>query len=425
MTTGTSTIKDIKRLTEHFKYVRSMFEQIAAPLETEDFVIQSVEDVSPPKWHLAHTTWFFEQVVLESYIKNYKPYNKDYYFLFNSYYNSFGERTIRQHRGTLSRPTVEEVFTYRKEVEKRVLEFLSTVDDKVVNEVYDLIELGINHEQQHQELMLADTKWNFGENPLLPLYKKTKQSQFVDAVEHHWIPFSGGVVDIGFDSPEFSYDNEQPKHKALIHDFKLSNRLVTCGEYLEFIQDGGYEKPNLWLDEGWTMVNTQDIRKPQYWHKIDGKWQIFTLGGLKELNLHEPVCHVSMYEAAAFARWAGARLATEFEWEHASNSVEEQESNFLESDYLHPSVLTDDSPKLQQMIGDLWEWTSSAYLPYPGYKQEEGALGEYNGKFMSNQIVCRGGSCITPKSHFRNTYRNFFQPDKRWVVLGFRLAKDA
>lgn len=414
-------------LIEKFNAVRAYSEQLCQPLETEDYVIQSIEDVSPPRWHLAHTTWFFEQVVLEQFAKNYIPYHADYYFLFNSYYNTFGQRVMRTHRGTLSRPTVLEIYEYRNEVNLRMRKLIEEIDSKQFARMASLVELGLNHEQQHQELTLTDIKWNLGANPLYPVYRKLPvSSDKQSANPPRFITIKGSVFSAGHSSSEFSFDNETPKHDALVADFKLMDRLVTCGEFLRFVNDGGYQNPSLWLDDGWSIVTEQGWKYPHYWIKKDSNWLIYTLGGLRSFNDCEPVCHVSYFEAAAYARWAGKRLPTEYEWERAAQLIEDKisEGNFADNDTLHPVAADKNSEGLKQMFGDVWEWTNSAYLPYPGYLQAQGALGEYNGKFMSGQMVCRGGSCATSRNHFRITYRNFFQPDKRWQFLGFRLASD-
>ena len=421
-----ASVQQRERLLEQYDRVRRFTERLCQPLAVEDYVIQAMPDVSPPKWHLGHTTWFFEQVVLHQLAGDYRPYRERYYYVFNSYYETFGERLQRPLRGTLSRPTVEEVLRYREEIDRRIGEFIRSVSDTVYQQAAKLIEIGLHHEQQHQELILTDTKWNFGANPLLPRYRELAEpAPDQEPAPPRYVEVPGGVVEIGHAGDGFAYDNETPRHRVYVQDFALMDRLVTCGEFLEFIQDGGYRRAELWLDDGWTTVQTQGWEHPHYWHRTDEGWMVFTLGGPRRLNPAEPVCHVSYYEAAAFARWAGKRLPTEFEWEHAARTagVRATAGNFVEDDLLHPRA-AGDGDGLKQMLGDCWEWTNSAYLPYPGYLQAHGALGEYNGKFMSGQMVCRGGSCVTAREHIRITYRNFFQPEKRWQFFGIRLAED-
>ena len=433
--TSVSISSDRKALLEEFKSVRAQSTRLAAPLQPEDCVVQSMADVSPTKWHLAHVTWFFERVILQQFKDNYRPYNESYYYIFNSYYNSLGQQAERIRRGTLSRPTIAEIMEYRAAIDERALEFIETAPDDKWDEIAYLFKLGFNHEQQHQELLLTDIKNVFALNPLHPAYQSLspQQATSVGALRNNYLTFKGGLCEIGVDGANsiqkpFSYDNERPRHKVYLEDFKLLPRLITCGEFLEFIEDGGYETPSLWLSDGWALLQQERWRHPLYWQKDDSGWKIMTLAGLRELNPAEPVCHVSYYESWAYARWAGKRLPTEAEWEVAAQTLDEiqRDGNFVENGVLHPAP---DSPacgehdmSLSQMFGDVWEWTASAYLPYPGYIQEAGPLGEYNGKFMSDQMILRGGSCLTPHSHVRETYRNFFQCDKRWQMTGFRLA---
>ncbi len=411
--------------------MRQQTETICRPLETEDYVIQSMEDVSPPKWHLGHTTWFFEQIILESFRDSYERYHPEFYFVFNSYYDSFGERVLRANRGTLSRPVVRQVYDYRKEIDRRMLELLESGDDSRLAELARLTVLGINHEQQHQELLITDIKHILARNPLRPVYLERRTPVPDSPVPGMaFVSFEGGLHEFGAKNPAFAYDNEYPRHRAYVGDFKLADRLVTCGEFLEFIEDGGYENSMLWLSDGWDTVKTRNWKAPLYWEQHGGQWHLATLSGFRSLRPEEPVCHVSFYEAAAYARWTDKRLPTEFEWELAAKSLGDHplKGNFLESGQFHPTGSGDDRQsggKLKQMFGDVWEWTNSAYLPFPGYLREQGALGEYNGKFMSNQMILRGGSCATPRSHIRDTYRNFFQCDKRWQFTGFRMASDA
>jgi ergothioneine biosynthesis protein EgtB len=422
-----------QELLSAFDVVRRTTERICQPLVTEDYVIQSMPDVSPPKWHLAHTTWFFERVVLQQFSKNYQPYNEQYYFLFNSYYQSFGERWSRDVRGTLSRPTVKDVFEYRAAINERTRSFIRSVGHEEYEQIAALVELGLHHEQQHQELLVTDIKHILASNPLRPIYKSNSshQSRTKSIVgPAKFIGIQGGMFEMGATKDGFAWDNEFPRHKAFVNDFGLMDRLVTCGEFLEFMNDGGYENPLLWLSDGWDVVTRERWNAPMYWEKVDDEWQITTLSGTRPIDPNEPVSHVSYYEASAYARWADKRLPMEAEWERAATSVKTAAScgNFLETENYHPVPLGHapgvDPDGLSQMFGDVWEWTSSSYLPYPGYKQEKGPLGEYNGKFMINQMVLRGGSCATPRTHIRSTYRNFFQCDKRWQFTGFRLASD-
>jgi ergothioneine biosynthesis protein EgtB len=386
--------------------------------------VQPIADVSPPKWHLGHTTWFFETFVLAR-LPAYRVFHPDYNFLFNSYYESIGARVIRTNRGNMTRPAVKDLFAYRAYVDSAMVYFLES-DQADTCEVQELVELGLNHEQQHQELLVTDIKYILGNNPLFPVYRSRPvllsdgADQRLPAETYTEVP--EGVYPIGYDGKGFYFDNEKGLHRVFLHPFRISNRLVTNAEYLEFIQDGGYTQFIHWLQEGWEWVKAQQIQSPLYWHLIDGQWFQYTLHGLEKLSPLEPVTHLSYYEAEAFARWKGKRLPTEFEWEVACQQQNPAlaEGNFLESGRLHPAPVREGH---HQLFGDVWEWTNSAYLPYPYYQKAEGALGEYNGKFMINQMVLRGGSCATPQSHIRATYRNFFQPDKRWQFTGVRLAE--
>lgn len=416
-----------ENLKERYQTVRNFSLKLCETLKTEDFVVQSMPDVSPTKWHLAHTSWFFETFVLRKSKKDYKPLNENYAYLFNSYYMQAGERFYRPHRGLLSRPTVNEVFEYRKYIDENMFEFIDNSDENMFNELAPVIEIGINHEQQHQELLLTDIKHVFSINPLKPVYREIKSIVDGDIPKFNWVDFDGGIYETGYDGGGFSYDNEIPKHKEYLHPYMLANRLVTNGEFFEFIEDGGYKKPELWLSDGIATVAREGWDSPMYWEKQNGEWWIFKLNGFHKLDLNEPVCHVSHFEADAFARWKDARLPTEAEWEAASSNLP-VEGNFVENGIYHTSPFNfsnGSENKLYQMFGDVWEWTQSAYLPYPGYKTLPGALGEYNGKFMSGQIVLRGGSCATSVTHIRKTYRNFFYPQSRWQFMGIRLAKDA
>ncbi|MBN4072360.1 ergothioneine biosynthesis protein EgtB [bacterium AH-315-F03] len=423
--------------------VRRQSEKLAEPLCAEDTAIQPIPDVSPTKWHLGHMSWFFEQVILCKFLSNYQPSHPDFFFIHNSYYDSFGQRVERTKRGTLSRPTLAEIMNYRREIDERMCEFLTGVSENLWDEVTNLLQIGINHEQQHQELLLTDIKYVLAENPLHPVYRNTlpnvssaPSAPSATIPQITFLSFSGGLMEIGADENDtkrFSYDIEGPRHKIYLNDFKLASRPVSCGEFLEFINDGGYDNPLLWLSDGWAAKEEQHWSAPLYWKRSENQWHIMTLSGLRELNESEPVCHVSYYEAWAFARWAGKRLPTEAEWEIASAIAESDlaRCNLVEAELFHPRIFNaedyseNSGTKLKRMIGDVWEWTASAYLPYPGYTQITGPLGEYNGKFMSGQMVLRGGSCATPQSHIRNTYRNFFQYDKRWQFSGFRLAQDS
>mgnify|MGYP000978965229 CR=1 FL=1 len=399
-------------LPELFKVVRARTVELCEPLEIEDYIPQPVIDVSPPKWNIAHTTWFFEEMILKKFAADYEVFDPDFGFLFNSYYNTIGERTARDHRGDLSRPTVKKVFEYREYVDEKMLELLAANDS---DELRELVILGCNHEQQHQELFLTDLKYTFSVNPLFPAYRdgyvpeEQPEPQTPLLPEEGW-PKAGVVVaaggefldiegctyEIGFEGDGFCFDNELARHEVVLRDFSISSRLVTNGEFLEFIEDGGYRRHELWHAEGWDWVNREQISSPLYWNKRDGEWHYFTLGGLRKLPPEALLCHVSFYEASAFAEWKGMRLPTEFEWEAANEKFR---------------------------WGLRWEWTNSAYLPYPGFSKPGGAVGEYNGKFMINQMVLRGGSVATPEGHSRPSYRNFFHPHLRWQFTGIRLVR--
>ncbi len=413
-------------LIDNYRTVREFTEGLCKPLRTEDYVIQSMPDVSPTKWHLAHTSWFFETFVLFKVNPYYKSPHPQYSYLFNSYYVQVGERQVRSERGLLSRPTVEEVYHYRHHVDRNMLEFLGEADKAEVEEIAPVIEIGLHHEQQHQELILTDIKHVFSVNPLRPVYVGRDNPRASSMPRMNWVSFPGGVHSIGHEGGGFAFDNESPRHREFLEPFQLASRLVTNGEYLLFMEDDGYGRPELWLSDGWHTVETNGWYAPQYWEKRDGRWWNFTLSGMREVDPNEPVCHVSYYEADAYARWAGARLPSESEWEIAASKIS-VEGNFVDDGRYHPVALSDKKSNgtLRQMFGDVWEWTRSPYVPYPGYRTLPGALGEYNGKFMSNQMVLRGGSCVTPKSHIRRTYRNFFPLSARWQFMGIRIAKDA
>ena len=413
-------------LLDQYRTVRAFSEKICEPLVPEDYVVQSMPDVSPAKWHLAHTSWFYETFLLKPHLAGYSSIHPQYDFLFNSYYNAVGERHCRVKRGVVSRPTVDETYAYRAYVDKYMETLLCEADDAKLRELEPLLTLGLHHEQQHQELMVTDLNYNFFENPLCPVYRPRRDVPISAVPEMEWIAFGEGVKEIGWDGDGFAFDNETPRHKEYIPAFALGSRLVTNGEYLKFIEGGGYEKPEYWLSEGWGVVKASGWSAPLCWWNQRGTWKEFTLAGMELLDLTAPVCHVSLFEADAYARWAGARLATEAEWETASETVPLC-GNFADSGRFHPAPLdpSEAEPgKLHQMFGDVWEWTRSQYTPYPGYAPQPGALGEYNGKFMCNQFVLRGGSCATSHSHMRATYRNFFPPDARWQFMGIRLAKD-
>ena len=407
-----------KPLHSDYEAVRRQTVALCAPLKPEDFVVQSMPDASPAKWHLAHTTWFFERFVLREAIPDFAPYDEAYDFLFNSYYDAVGPRHARDKRGLLTRPTIDEVLGYRRYVDERMSELLSAT--RTSESLSARVELGLHHEQQHQELLLTDLKHAFSLNPLQPAYCGATPRPVSNVSALHWHSFSEGLREIGAEPGTFCFDNEQPRHRVYVQSFALAHRLITNGEFLEFIRDGGYDRPSHWLADGWALVQAQSWRHPLYWsERLD---TVFTLAGRRPIDASEPVCHLSYYEADAYARWAGARLATEVEWEVASRT-QGPTGDFVESGRLHPSAATP-GPQLQQMLGSVWEWTSSPYTPYPGFRAGAGAIGEYNGKFMANQYVLRGGSCATPEDHIRRSYRNFFYPHQRWQFMGVRLAKD-
>lgn len=405
-----------------FRTVRSLSTWLCEPLATEDFVLQCVTEASPTRWHLAHTTWFFERFILQEHVPDYTPVDERYYFLFNSYYQALGPMHRRAHRGQLSRPTVEQIQAYRREIDARMQELMERADARTLGLVAPLVTLGVNHEQQHQELMLTDLKVNLSHNPLLPTYRDLEPPAETSTPEAHWLSFEGGVHPVGTDGPGFFYDNEGPRHEVLLRPYALSSRLTTNTEYLAFVEDGGYERPDLWLDLGFARTREEGWEHPLYWFRQDDAWTEYTLGGAKALALGEPVCHLSFFEADAFARWAGHRLPTEAEWEAAA-ADRPIAGNLLDARRFQPLPAGTGSG-LQQMFGDVWEWTASPYTGYPGYRPPPGAVGEYNGKFMCNQYVLRGGSCATSENHVRPTYRNFFPPEARWQFAGLRLAKD-
>jgi len=423
MTVSISFSNQAETLLRAYQTIRQQSIDLCAPLKAEDYVVQPIEDVSPPKWHLGHVTWFFENFILADYYPDYQLYDERLNYFFNSYYESQGPRILRSMRGNMTRPPVEKVLSYRAHVDEKMADLI-TRQKALDSQLHMLITVGLQHEQQHQELLLTDIKYILGNNPLHPAYRELQESPPTDTPEAEWLSFPEQVTEVGYEGPDFSWDNERPRHKTYIHAFEVQDRLVTNGEFLEFIEAGGYEQFEHWLSDGWDWVNQLQQHTPVYWYQEDGKWFEYTLNGLQPLVLSAPVTHVSYYEADAFARWKGYRLPTEQEWEVACTRlypVIPEEGNFVERAAFHPQPKTEDDD--YQMLGHVWEWTGSAYLPYPNYPRFEGALGEYNGKFMVNQMVLRGGSCATPYSHMRHTYRNFFQPEKRWQFTGFRLAR--
>ncbi len=408
-------------LAERFQTIREFSEQIAEPLSPEDCMVQSMPDTSPTRWHLAHTTWFFETFILNQQ-PDYVVFNRDFGFLFNSYYNTVGDQFPRPQRGLISRPSLNQIWDYRRHVDRAMIELLRV---ELPAEVRYAIEVGLNHEQQHHELMLTDIKHALSCNPTLPVYHAGGFTSFA-AGDQVWFDYESDLVETGHDGPGFAYDNELPRHKNYLHEFCLAGTPVTCGQFIEFIEDGGYERPDHWLSMGWSAVQENGWRAPLYWVQQDGYWMQFTLSGLQSVDRNWPVCHVSYFEADAFARWAGYRLPTEFEWEHASPSGggDQFANHLMKLGFaIHPMGEPCSDSQPTQMLGGVWEWTSSSYAAYPGYLPPPGALGEYNGKFMCNQYVLRGGSVATSSDHIRPTYRNFFPPEARWQFSGFRLAK--
>ena len=414
----------LRELSTRYQEVRRQTEALAAPLSAEDMMVQSMPEASPTKWHLAHTTWFFETFLLSRFAESYQPVDPSFSFLFNSYYNAVGERLARPSRGIVSRPSLDEVRRYRRAIDERVLDALASMTSEVLAAAEPILTLGLHHEQQHQELILTDIKHAFGASPLRPSYaagRGLRDDAEVRPLE--WVDYPAGLHDIGHAGDGFAFDNEGPRHPQYVGAFRLADRLVTNAEYLRFMAEGGYDRPELWLSDGWDARRQHDWSAPLYWERVGKDWRSLTLCGLAPIDPAEPVGHVSYYEADAYARWAGARLPTEAEWEIAAQGVP-LEGNFVESAHFHPRPASRGGPRPAQLFGDLWEWTQSAYLPYPGYRPAPGALGEYNGKFMCNQFVLRGGSCATPRSHIRPTYRNFFPPGARWQFTGIRLAAD-
>ena len=406
-------------LAERFGATRELSAELASRLTLEDQCVQSMPDASPTKWHLAHTTWFFEEMVLKPGLAGYRLFNESYGYLFNSYYEGIGAHHARAERGLLTRPSNVEILAYRAHVDRGIAALL----DSANTDWSARIELGIHHEQQHQELLLTDIKYAFSRNPALPAYAPAQEPRNASAPALAWIDCPGGIVKIGADTARgFAFDNEMPRHDVLLAPFRIASRPITNGEYLAFMADGGYARADFWLSDGWAKAQTEHWCAPLYWRQDNG-WRVFTLRGEVPVALDEPVTHVSLYEAAAYAAWAGKRLPTEFEWEAAMQSLP-QTGNLLDSCEFHPRA-AQACDGLQQAFGDVWEWTRSAYDPYPGYRPFDGALAEYNGKFMVGQIVLRGGSCATPASHIRASYRNFFPPQARWQFSGIRLAEDS
>jgi len=406
---------------ERYRAIRAATEALAVPLSAEDCAIQSMPDASPVKWHLAHTSWFFETFILEPNLPGYRMHDPAFRFLYNSYYNAVGDRHPRPQRGLLSRPSLESVRAYRAHVDEAMAAIFAR--EATAAALGALIELGLNHEQQHQELILTDVKHMLSCNPLKPAYVPARTASGPSgAVPPSWIEFDGSLAEIGYDGDGFAFDNEMPRHREYVNAYALASRPVTNFEYHAFIADGGYRRPELWLSEGWDWVNANRVAAPLYCEDGDVHRQ-FTLHGMMPLEPHAPVCHVSLFEADAYARWAGARLPTEAEWESAAAHAC-IDGHFVEDGVLHPAAGQRGEAPLSQLFGDVWEWTQSAYAPYPGFRAGAGAVGEYNGKFMCNQYVLRGGSCATPRSHIRATYRNFFPASARWQFSGLRLARD-
>jgi ergothioneine biosynthesis protein EgtB len=405
------------RLLDDYQTVRARTVALAAPLSAEDQMVQSMPDASPTKWHLAHTTWFFETFVLGPFVTGYRPVDERHAFLFNSYYEGVGPRVERARRGQLSRPSLAEVQDYRGRVDAAMARWLAA---DVAPAAAATVVLGLHHEQQHQELLLTDIKHALGLQPLRPAYlpRPPASPRAPAGGAARFRRFEAGVVSIGHAAEGFAFDNEGPRHRHFLEAFELALRPVTVGEYLAFMRDGGYARPELWLSDGWQRVQTERWRAPLYWEEHDGAWSVYTLGGVRPVDPDETVAHVSYFEADAFARWAGARLPTEEEWEHAAAGAPVT-GHFADAERYHPGPATDG------MFGDVWQWTQSAYLAYPGYRPPAGPVGEYNGKFMSGQMVLRGGSCLTPAGHLRATYRNFFPPEARWQMSGIRLARQA
>ncbi len=411
-------------LLEAYRRVRSKTEQLARPITPEDAQIQTIDDVSPTKWHLGHTSWFYETFLLKD-LPGYKPPEPEFTVIFNSYYNLIGEQYPRPLRGMLSRPSLAEIMDYRHEVDAGFVELVENASPTEVEKLTGLIEVGLNHEEQHQELLLSDILHVYWSNAIRPAYRDVRRVPLAKAEPARWHRYDEGLFWIGHEGDRFAYDHETPRHRVFVHGFQLASRLVTAGEYQQFMEDGGYRRPELWLSDGYAALHEQGWQAPLYWEQRDGAWWCMTLAGMRPVESSRPVCHVSYYEADAYARWAGARLPTEAEWEVVAAQAP-VDGNLRDAGvYMTLPSGVDASPEHpHQLYGDVWEWTQSAYSAYPGFRPNQGALGEYNGKFMCNQMVLRGGSFATPKRHIRATYRNFFQPYQRWQFSGFRLAKD-
>ncbi|WP_240623234.1 ergothioneine biosynthesis protein EgtB [Brevundimonas lutea] len=405
-------------LIARFRTVRDRSLGLAAPLSPEDQQVQSMPDVSPTKWHLAHTTWFWETFLLKPYLEGYTSPDGRFDYLFNSYYEAIGSRHPRAERGLISRPSCDEVVAYRRHVDDAMTTLLADPPARHTDEIAGRTEIGLNHEEQHQELLLMDIKHVLSMNPLSPAYARSAPHEVQPTRDPDWVRFDGGLVEIGHDGDGWAFDNEGPRHKVWLEPFALADRLVTVGDWLSFIEDDGYHRAELWLSDGWAVVQAEQWRAPLYWREDGEAWSLFSLTGQHPLNPAEPVCHVSFYEADAFARWSGRRLPTEAEWEVATAAMAADSGPAL-----HPRP-AEPTPGLRQMQGEVWQWTASPYVAYPRYRPAEGALGEYNGKFMSNQMVLRGGACVTPPGHARATYRNFYPPAARWPFTGLRLADD-
>ena len=425
--TGADRQGDRASILQRYRSVRDQTERLAAPLSAEDQTVQSMSDVSPTKWHRAHTSWFFENFLLTPFLPRYRVFHPTYGYLFNSYYEGAGARHPRPQRGMLSRPGIGEIAAYRAHVDRAMEDLIVATEPAAWRPIAPLLELGLNHEEQHQELILMDIKHVLSLNPLDPAYRPVPARRNAAATPLDFVGFAGGLCEIGHEGVGFAFDNEGPRHKVWLEPYRLAARLTTCGEYRAFIEDGGYRRAELWLSEGWASVQREGWDAPLYWREDDGAWTIFTLAGRRALDPGEPVCHVSYYEADAFARWAGKRLPTEAEWEiAAARQAVPLTGNLMDRGMFHPETASSVAmgEALHQMIGDVWEWTASPYMPYPGYRPPPGTIGEYNGKFMSNQMVLRGGAAVTPAGHVRLSYRNFFPPASRWAFGGIRLAEE-
>lgn len=428
-TAATKSVSARESILDHYRRVRGDTEALCAPLAIEDFGVQTMPEVSPAKWHIAHTSWFFEAFVLARFAADYRVFHPAYDHLFNSYYVTHGQPFERPHRGLLSRPTVAEVYAYRRAVDDAMVALIEEAGAAAWRQIEPLVTLGLNHEQQHQELLLTDIKHVFAQNPLRPAYRTDlAQPPQMAVADAGWVPFAGGLHVIGVGEAGFAYDNEQPRHRVWLEDFALADRPVSNADYLAFIDDGGYRDPRWWLSEGWAQVEAAGWCAPLYWEQRDKEWWHMTLAGMRPVDPVAPVCHVSQFEADAFAAWSGRRLPTEAEWEVAAEATARDAGgvdrpNLRGAGFLQP-VAGPPVPGMRQLTGDVWEWTASPYTAYPGFRVPQGPVGEYNGKFMSGQIVLRGGSCVTPDDHIRTSYRNFFYPQDRWQFSGIRLASD-